>query len=59
METQLFYYLYYMYIHFSVPKMKEIEKDKKGQQRQTFAYLYTGRQEIISSLVTYVTAQDN
>ena len=38
-------------------KKKETEKTRKSKKEKN-VYLYTGRQEIISSLVRYVTAHD-
>ena len=46
-----------LYTLFSIFQKKETETDKKKQERK-HAYLYTGRQEIISSQVRYVTAHD-
>ena len=49
-----------LYTFSSIFEKKETEKDKKKQERKKLCimYLYTGRQEIISSLVRYVTAHD-
>ena len=47
-----------LYTFSSIFKKKETEKDKKKQERKKTMYLYTGRQEIISSLVRYFTAHD-
>ena len=55
METQSII-LYIIYL-FSIFQKKETEKGKKKQARKN-VLLYTGRQEIISSLVRYVTAHD-
>ena len=48
-----------LYTFFSIfQKKKETEKTRKSKKEKKIAYLYTGRQEIISSLVRYVTAHD-
>ena len=46
-----------LYTFFSIFQKKETEKTRKSKKEKN-AYLYTGRQEIISSLVRYVTAHD-
>ena len=47
-----------LYTFFSTfQEKKETEKTRKSKKEKN-AYLYTGRQEIISSLVRYVTAHD-
>ena len=46
-----------LYTFFSIFHKKETEKTRKSKKEKN-AYLYTGRQEIISSLVRYVTAHD-
>ena len=47
-----------LYTFFSIFQKKRDCKDKKEQERKKNAYLYTGRQEIISLLVGYVTANN-
>ena len=48
-----------LYTSFSIfQKKREAEKTRKSKKEKIIAYLYTGRQEIISSLVRYVTAHD-
>ena len=47
-----------LYTFFSIfQKKKRLKRQEKARKKQN-AYLYTGRQEIISSLVRYVTAHD-
>ena len=46
-----------LYTFSSIFEKKETEKARKSKKKQTM-YLYTGRQEIISSLVRYATAHD-
>ena len=46
-----------LYTFFRIFQKKETEKARKSKKEKN-AYLYTGRQEIISSLVRYVTAHD-
>ena len=56
METQsIFLYIIYLFEYF--PEKKETENTRKSKKEKN-VYLYTGRQEIISSLVRYVTAHD-
>ena len=55
METQSII-LYVIYLFWYFPEI-ETEKTRKSKKEKN-AYLYTGRQEIISSLVRYVTAHD-
>ena len=52
METQ-FIILYIIYL-FSVFEKKRDRKKQENATKKIFALLYTGRQEIISSLVKYV-----
>ena len=52
----IYYSVYYIpFLVFS--RKKETKKTRKSKKEKN-AYLYTGRQEIISSLVRYVTAHD-
>ena len=54
METQsIILYIIYLFGYFQ--EKKETEKTRKSKKEKN-VYLYTGRQEIISSLVRYVTA---
>ena len=55
METQSII-LYNIYL-FTIFQKKETEKGKKKARKKKMCS-YTGRQEIISSLVRYVTAHD-
>ena len=57
METQsIILYIIYLIKYF--PEKKRLKRQDKARKKETNVYLYTGRQEIISSLVRYVTAHD-
>ena len=47
-----------LYTFFSIFQKNGNEKTRKSKKEKKNAYFYTGRQEIISSLVRYVTAHD-
>ena len=52
----IYYSVYYIpFLVFS--RKKRLKRQEKASKKKN-AYLYTGRQEIISSLVRYVTAHD-
>ena len=52
----IYYSVYYIpFLVFS--RKKRLKRQEKARKKKN-AYLYTGRQEIISSLVRYVTAHD-
>ena len=51
------YYSVYYRPFFSIFQKKETKKTRKSKKEKN-VYLYTGRQEIIPSLVRYVTAHD-
>ena len=55
-KHNLLFCILYTFLVFS--RIKETEKTREGKKEKKIAYLYTGRQEIISSLVRYVTAHD-
>ena len=56
METQsIILYIIYLFEYF--PDKKRLKRQEKARKKKN-VYVYTGRQEIISSLVRYVTAHD-
>ena len=58
METQSIILYTILYTFFSIfQKKKRLKRQEKARKKKN-VYLYTGRQEIISSLVRYVTAHD-